>query len=250
MVTRLLLLALLVLSPLPAPAVTLRGAVAASFASTARELGDGFRAATGHEIVWSPGSTGKLYAQIVRGAPFDLYLAADDARPRRLEEEGRIRTGSRRTYARGRLALWAPGREASPALLRDSGIRLALANPSVAPYGAAARDLLEHEGVWREDAPRFVRGEDVGQAFAFVRTGAVDAGLVAWSSVRLVGAPPTEVWLVPAARHRPLEQQAVALLGPHAAEAERFLEYLGSAEARDLIRAAGFGLPEGDADEP
>ena len=241
---RIALLALLWLVPGPMAAVTLRGAVAASFAPVARELGERFREVTGHEVAWSAGSTGKLYAQIVQEAPFDLFLAADVERPRRLEAGGRIVAGSRATYARGRLALWAPGRAASPSLLRDPRIRLALANPDVAPYGAAARDLLEAEGVWDPSAPRFVRGDDVGQTSAFVRAGAVDAGLVALSSVRRLELPGGEVWVVPRERHGPLEQQGVVLSRGQIAESLSFLAFLRSAEARRVIRQAGFDLPE------
>lgn len=238
-------LALAGLVPSGARATTIRGAVAANFAATAEVLGRSFSELTGHEVVWSPGSTGKLYAQIVQGAPFDLFLAADEARPARLEAEGLAVPGSRFTYAEGRLALWSPGRRASPEFLWDPDLRVAIANPSVAPYGEAARDVLLRLGVWGEGRSRWVRGEDVGQTFGFVWTGGVDIGLVALSSARQKDLPAAELWIVPSEWHRRLAQQAVrpaASRSPEAAEA--FLEFLRSARAREIVEAAGYDVPD------
>ena len=241
MVRGFLALAVLALGASAAGVETVRGAVAANFAVTAEEIGRRFEEATGHRVAWSAGSTGKLYAQIVQGAPFDLFLAADTARPERLEDEGFAVPGTRSTYARGRLALWTPGRSASVDVLREPSVRVAIANPAVAPYGEAARDVLERLGVWDERSPRWVRGEDVGQTFAFVRAGGVEAGLVALSAVRGVGLTEDEVRTVPASWHRPLDQQVI-LLKPRPA-AEAFLEYLRGPEARKILREAGYDVP-------
>ncbi|MDX1631820.1 MAG: molybdate ABC transporter substrate-binding protein, partial [Thermoanaerobaculia bacterium] len=219
----------------------LRGAVASNFAPWAEELGREFARRGGSDVSWSRGSTGKLYAQIVQGADFDLFLAADSWRPRLLVERGLAVPGSRFTYARGRLALWSPDRPPAPELLRNPDLRIALAHPTVAPYGAAAREVLERMEVWRPESSRLVRGENVGQAFAFVRTGAVDLGLVALSSARRGGVPPGELWIVPADWHRPLEQQAVRLVtGSSSGSAADFLEFLRSESARKLLVRAGY----------
>lgn len=238
-------LVLATLVPSGARAATIRGAVAANFAATAEALGRSFSELTGHEVVWSAGSTGKLYAQIVQGAPFDLFLAADEARPARLEADGMAVPGSRFTYAEGRMALWSPGRRASPELLRDPDLRVAIANPAVAPYGEAARDVLLRLGVWHEGRSRWVRGEDVGQTFGFVWTGGVDAGLIALSSARQKDLPAGALWVVPSAWHRRLAQQAVrptTSRSPEAAAA--FLEFLRSPGAREIVEAAGYDVPE------
>lgn len=223
----------------------LRGAVASNFAPWAEELGRSFARERGHRIVWSRGSTGKLYAQIVQGAPFDLFLAADSRRPRLLEERGLAISGTRFTYVRGRLVLWSPDHPAEPELLGNPELRVALANPAVAPYGAAAREVLNRLGVWRPRSARFVRGEDVGQAFAFVRTGSVDLGLVALPSARRAEIPSRELWAVPTDWYRPLDQQAVLLAGGSEPElATDFLAFLRSDPARKVLERAGYRVED------
>jgi molybdate transport system substrate-binding protein len=218
-------------------------AVAANFADPAMALAERFEAATGHDLVLVFGSTGKLYAQIRNGAPFDALLAADVERPRRLEAEGAAVAGTRFTYAVGTLVLWSPREglvDAGGAVLRDGGYRfVAIANPDLAPYGAAARQVLERLGLWSALRPRLVRGESIGQAFQFVSTGNAELGFVALS--QLDGSRRSRSgsrWVVPGEMHEPIEQQAVRLSDHPAAVA--FLEFIRSEPARSLIAAYGY----------
>lgn len=200
----------------PALAENLNVAVAANFARTMAEIAGGFETATGHSVKLIPGSTGKLYAQALNDAPFDLFLAADRERPERLEREGLAVPGTRFTYAIGRLVLWSP----EPGLvdrrgdvLNGAGFRfLAIANPELAPYGRAAREALESLGYWDKLQPKLVRGENIGQAYRFVHSGNAQLGLVAASQLILDESRPNgSSWAVPAELHAPIEQQAVLL---------------------------------------
>jgi molybdate transport system substrate-binding protein len=219
-------------------------AVATNFASTARALADSFSADTGHRVVVSDGSTGKLYAQIVNGAPFEVFLAADVERPRRLEAEGHAVAGSRFTYALGRLVLWSPDAArvtGEDVLAREDFRHLAIANPELAPYGAAARALLERTGLWDRLQRRIVRGEDIGQTFQFVATGNAELGFVALSQTQ--GRNGSQ-WIVPPDRYEPIEQQAVWIERSRDDEAARaFLTFLRSEIARKRIEHAGYGVP-------
>jgi len=221
-------------------------AVAANFTGTARQVADAFEQASGHDVKLVAGSTGKHFAQIVNGAPFDVLLAADRERAERLEHEGRARPGSRFTYAIGRLALWRPATKPTATdehMLGKGDFRhLALANPRLAPYGLAARQTLEHLGLWDRLQDRLVFGENVAQAFRFVDSGAAELGFVALAQLRRAGANATEWWAVPASHHAPIEQQAVLL--SDAPSAVAFLEFLRDDPARGIIRAAGYGVPD------
>jgi len=228
-----------------ASAAEVRVAVAANFAGTLRELARGFESATGHRVLISSGSTGKQYAQIRNGAAFDVFLAADSARPERLEAEGIGVAGSRFTYAVGRLALWAPG---EPGLglpdeyLRTADFgRLAIANPRLASYGLAAKQALEAWRLWDRLQPRLVRGENIAQAFQFVATGNASAGLVALSHLHAGKVSEETFRLIPDDVHEPIRQQAVLLRGGEAAAA--FTQYLRGAAATAVIRAAGYQVP-------
>lgn len=224
-------------------------AVAANFADTAGQLAQLFSATSGHRVTFAAGATGKLYAQIVHGAPFDALLAADAERPRILEDEGRAVAGTRFTYALGRLALWSPdpariGADGA-AVLRAGYFRaLAVANPVLAPYGAAARETLERLGLYESVRPKLVMGENAGQAFALVATGNAELGFVALASV--LSPANTAVgsrWEVPAELHAPIRQDAVLLRhGETNGAARAFLSFLGSARAREIIRAAGYDI--------
>jgi len=223
-----------------------RVAVAANFAATLHELAAGFHAETGHRLRISPGSTGKHYAQIRNGAGFDVFLAADSARPERLEAEGVGALGSRFTYAIGRLALWVPeGLDARPAdaYLRTADLRrLAIANPRLAPYGLAARQVLDAWQLWDRLQARLVRGENAAQAFQFVATGNAPAGLVALSHLYAAKVPDSAFRRIPESLHQPIRQQALLLRRGEAAEA--FLGYLCGKTAATVIRNAGYRLPE------
>jgi len=235
---------LLWLATTAAPGAEVRVAVASNFAEPARAIAEGFEQASGHAVALSFGSTGKLYAQIRNGAPFQVFLAADVERPRLLEEQGVALPGSRFAYAMGHLVLWSPMPgyvdPAGKVLAAGDFRHLAIANPKLAPYGRAAREVLKHLGLWEVLQARLVRGDNIGQTFQFVQSGNAELGLVAWSQVRRSGQPPFGSWWdVPRAFYSPIEQQAVLLADDAAARA--FLTYLRGAEARAIIRSYGYG---------
>ncbi len=243
----LLLMFLLIAGSIGARADTVLIAVAANFAEPVKRLGGAFAAETGHDLKISTGSTGALAAQIRNGAPFALFLAADEERPAQLEAEGLTVAGTRFTYAVGRLVLWGPDPRwlaAEPAAaLTDSSLRhLAIANPRVAPYGRAAQETLSALGVWEAVEPKLVRGEDIAQTFQFVVSGNAELGFVALSQVLDHSG---SRWEVPQDLYAPIRQQAV-LLGPgkESAAAKGFLDFLRSQSAREIIRAAGYGVEE------
>jgi molybdate transport system substrate-binding protein len=232
---------------LPAGAAELRVAVAANFLPTMEALAARFAVAADHEVRVSSGSTGKLYAQIVNGAPYDLFFAADTRRPALLEANGTGIAGSRFSYARGRLVLWSPDSRlvaAQPPYIDTTAIRFfAIANPELAPYGAAARETLLAIGAWKALEPRLVRGENVNQAFQYVVTGNAEAGLIARSQLILATEVPAgSSWLVPQSTHAPIEQQAVLL--SDSAAARRFAEFVQAPAARELSVQHGYDLPE------
>lgn len=231
----------------PLRADSVRVATAANFAPTVEALAADFRRQTGHRLLISTGSTGKLYAQIVHGAPFDVLLAADADRPRRLERDGRLVAGTRFVYARGRLVLWSrdPGRvdDGGAVLAGDDFRRIAIANPRTAPYGAAARAVLERLGHWPRLSARVVQGEDIGQTFQFVATGNAELGFVAGAQLRRHERAGSS-WVVPEDLYPPVDQEAGLLAGAaHGTAARRFLEFLRSDEARAIIARDGYSLP-------
>ena len=219
-----------------------RAAVAANFTAAAREIAAAFEDATGDAALLSFGSTGQLYAQIFQGAPFEVFLAADEARPELAEREGLAVPGSRRTYAVGRLVLFStePGRVAGPDALRDPGLtRIALANPALAPYGRAALEAARALGVEDIVRDRQVIGANVSQAHQFVRTGNAELGFLARSQV--IRGTGGSRWLVPEHLHAPIRQQAVLLeAGRDNPAAARFLAFLGSAVSRKILRRHGY----------
>lgn len=229
-----------------AVAAQARVAVASNFADAARQLAVDYGRQSGHRIEISAASTGKLYAQIRNGAPFDALLAADDTTPRKLVAEGLADGATLHDYAIGRLVLWSrdPGMvKDGEALLRRGHIdRLAIANPELAPYGAAAREALRHVGRWDALQPRVVMGENIGQATQFVVSGAAPLGLLPRSLVMEARkTTPGSSWEVPASWHAPIVQSAVLLKhGEGNAAARGFLQYLRSASVRARIRTLGY----------
>ena len=224
-------------------------AAAANFAPTLKQLSAAFESTQPHQVLASIGSTGKLYAQIAHGAPYDVFLAADSERPRRLVDTGLADAYSRFTYARGVLVLWSrdPQRvDSEGRVLREGGYaRLAIANPRIAPYGNAAREALDHLGLWGDLQARIVRGENVAQAFQFVDSGSAEIGFVAKAQVtQLSAARRGSHWVVPPKLYAPIDQQAVLLSRArgHAA-AKAFLEFLRGPIARALIEQSGYALP-------
>jgi len=223
-------------------------AVAANFAGPMQQIAVRFASDTGHKAVVASGSTGRLLAQIENGAPFDVLLAADETAPTKLERDGFAVPGSRFTYATGRLVLWSakPGYvdPAGAVLARGDFRHVALADPRLAPYGAAAVEVLRALGLLEALRPRFVLGESVAQAHQFVATGNAELGFVALSQLDFPGAAPVgSRWLVPASLHPPILQDAVLLRRGEANPAARALcEYLRSPRTKELIRAWGYGL--------
>lgn len=217
--------------------------MASNFGAAMPALEAGFVAETGHRLRIAYGSTGRHYAQIVSGAPFDAFLAADAERPALLERDGRALPGTRMTYALGRLVLWSsrPGFvDGEGAVLERGGFRrLSIANPALAPYGAAAREVLVTRGLWEALQPRLVRGENIAQAHQFVASGNAELGFVA--RAQLGDRPAGSSWLVPETAHAPIEQQAVLLRDTPAARA--LLDWLGQDTARAIIVAHGYGAP-------
>ena len=221
---------------------SVRAAVAANFTAAAREIATAFEDATGDTALLSFGSTGQLYAQIVQGAPFEVFLAADQERPERAERDGFAVPGSRRTYAVGRLVLFSTEAERikGPGALRDPDLsRVALANPALAPYGRAALEVVRSLGLEAVLRDRQVIGTNVSQAHQFVRTGNAEVGFLALSQVALSAGGSR--WLVPEDLHAPIRQQAVLLeAGRDNPAAARFLDFLGSETSREILRRHGY----------
>ncbi len=228
----------------PASADEIRVAVASNFNNAIKEIAGRFEGKTAHKVTLVFGSTGKLYAQIRNGAPFHAFFAADARRPRLLEEAGLGQPGSRFTYAVGKLALWSPKTayvdDQGKVLDRGNFRHLALANPRLAPYGRAAREVLEKRGRWLALRDRMVRGENIGQTLQFVRSGNAELGFVAWSQLQRPGQPITgSWWRIPQILYSPIEQQAVLLQDNPAARA--FLAFVRGREALEVIEAYGYG---------
>lgn len=232
--------------PAAVHAETATVAVASNFMPAFQKLAQAFEAETGHTLRASAGSTGKFYTQIRSGAPFDVLLAADADTPRKLEVEGWSAPGQRFTYARGKLVLWSPRPglvdDRGEVLLRAGSWRLAMANPKVAPYGAAGMAVLVRLGVQHQLAGRIVQGESIAQAFQFVSTGNADLGFVALSQVMVPGqVTPGAWWVVPDSLYAPLKQDAVLLKrGQGNVAAQALMGYLRGDAARALMRGHGY----------
>lgn len=240
--------ALLLCLPLTAIADDVQVAVAANFTAPMQKIAAAFTRDTGHRAVLAFGATGKFYAQINNGAPFDILLAADDSTPARLEDEGTGVAGSRFTYAIGSLVLWSAREgyvDPQGRILADGDFRhLALANPKTAPYGAAALEALERLGLRERLQPRFVQGENIAQAHQFVASGNAELGFVALSQVTEDGRIARgSAWVVPADQHAPIRQDALLLRhGEGNPAAQALLDYLRGDTAAALIRAYGYEL--------
>ncbi len=245
---------LLALVALPSYADQLQIAVAANFLGTLQKLAPQFEASSGHTLVLSGGASGQFYNQISHGAPFDVFLSADTERPQKLEADGLTVTGTRFTYAIGKLVLWS----ATPALIDSEGQVLksdkykfvALADPKLAPYGAAAQQVLEHLGLWDSlnASKKVVVGESIGQALQFTSSGNAEIGFVAWAQVVGDSGKPAGSWWLPAqSLYNPITQDGVVLQSTqHRAAADAFMHWLRTdAKVRAAIEAAGYSLPAG-----
>ena len=227
-------------------------AVAANFTGPVQAIAPLFERDTGHKVHATFGATGKFYAQITNGAPFEVLLAADDETPARLVKEGygvSSTTYRPYTYAIGKLVLWSSnpkGVDPNGEILKKGGFEhLALANPKTAPYGAAAIEVLTQMGVLDTLRPLFVQGENIAQTHQFIKTGNAELGFVAYSQVIKNGAiSEGSGWIVPAALYAPIRQDAVLLAkGKDNTAARAWLDYIQSAKAQEIIRSFGYDLP-------
>ena len=221
-------------------------AVAANFAGPMEKLAEQFQRDTGHKAVVATGATGKFYAQIRNGAPFEVLLAADDETPAKLETEGHVVAGSRFTYATGRLVLWSARGgvvDAGVNVLKTGSYKhLAIATPKTAPYGAAAVATLRKLGLYESVQPRIVQGENIAQAWQFASTGNAELGFVAQAQVWRDGKFTSgSGWIVPATMHAPIRQDAALLAkGAGNPAARALLQYLRTDKAKALIRSFGY----------
>lgn len=228
----------------PVSADVIRVAVASNFTHAIKQLANDFEDKTDHKVVIIIGSSGKHYAQIKNGAPFDVFFSADSKRPELLDEEGISLSGSRFTYALGKLVLWSPKKAfvdtEGKILALKSFNHLALANPKLAPYGRAAKEVLQKLKLWETLGAKAVRGENIGQAFRFVKSQAADLGFVAYSQViQNIKGNQGSYWDVPENLYSPIKQQAVLIKDNDVARA--FLTFIKSKESQQKIRDFGYG---------
>ena len=223
-------------------------AVAANFTAPIQAIAKDFEKDTGHKLVASFGATGQFYAQIKNGAPFEVFLSADDTTPEKLEKEGDTVKGSRFTYAIGTLALWSPKEgyvDAQGDVLKKNDYKhLSIANPKAAPYGLAATQVLARLDLTEATKGKLVEGQNITQAFQFVSTGNAELGFVALSQIYKDGKVSNgSAWIVPAAMHDPIRQDAVILAkGKDNAAAQALVDYLKGAKAAAVIKSFGYEL--------
>jgi molybdate transport system substrate-binding protein len=244
-------LCLLLTFSVASQAATVLVAVASNFTKPMNEIAAAFNKATGHEASLSFGSSGKFVAQIKNDAPFEVFLSADEKNPKKLEESGKGITGSRFTYAIGKLVLWS----ATPGLVNDQGQilskggfkHLALANPKLAPYGLAAEEALKNLKLLGKLKPLFVLGENISQTQQFISSGNAELGFIALSQVIGKNGKISEGsgWIVPETLHNPIRQDAILLKkGESNPAAPALLKFMKTPEAREIIRRYGYILPE------
>jgi molybdate transport system substrate-binding protein len=225
-------------------------AVASNFVAPMNALIEEFEALSSHELRVVYGSSGRLFAQITNGAPFDVFLSADSVKPARLIEDGYGVAGSQMTYAIGRLALWSnKGSNKAIAnlnieeiLLNEDFSVIAIANPRLAPYGLAAKQSLESMGLWERVKSKLVQGENISQTYQFVFTGNADIGFVSYSQVRGENSrQATNYLLVPSEYHEAIAQDSLLLeRGAQNKASLAFIEFLKSNSAGKLIESFGY----------
>ena len=226
-------------------------AVASNFYPTMKELVTHFESITPNSdttnnIVLISGSSGKHYAQILNGAPFDLFFSADKLRPNMLEKEEVFNNQSRFTYALGKLALWSPFNEYvdsdGQVLYNDDFRFLAIANPKIAHYGIASKETLTSMNLWQDMEEKLVRGENIAQTFQFAKSGNAKLGFVSYSQIlNLNSSSEGSYWLIPQVMYQPIEQQAILL--KDSSLGKDFLSFIKSNEALDIIKRNGYDLP-------
>ena len=222
-------------------------AVAANFTAPMKQIAAEFEKDTGHKVIASFGSTGKFYAQIKNGAPFEVLLTADDETPTRLVKENAAVAGSQFTYAIGKLMLWSakPGMvDAAGEVLKKGGFdHIALADPKLAPYGAAAVETMKALGVYDSLQPKIVTAENIAQAYQFVSSGNSQLGFVALSQVLKDGKIEGSAWQVPANLYTPIRQDAVVLdRGRGKPAAEALMKFLKTDKTKAIIKSFGYEL--------
>ena len=227
-----------------AAAEPLRIAVASNFYSTLNLIKKEYEKNVPDSISLISGSTGKLYAQILHSAPYDIFMAGDSARPEKLERAGLIYPDSRTTYATGKIALWSPKQTGNHLLsLLQSGNfqKLAIANPKIAPYGQAARQVLEKLELYSSIKSKLVYGENISQTYQFVQSGGAELGFVALSQLMQTH---QHYWIIPDHYYKPLEQQLVILKSSNQRQrAQDFIEFLRQDTIRQLISSRGYAVP-------
>lgn len=223
-------------------------AVAANFTAPMQAIAADFEKDTGHKLVTSFGATGQFYTQIKNGAPFEVFLAADDSTPQKLESEGDTVKGSRFTYATGTLALWSAQDnyvDANGKVLSDNQYQhLSIANPKTAPYGLAAKQVLAKLDLTDKVKTKLVEGQSISQTYQFVSTGNAELGFVALSQIfkdgKVTGG---SAWVVPADMHDPIKQDAVILnKGKDNPAAKALVDYLKGPKAAAVIKSYGYQL--------
>jgi len=223
-------------------------AVAANFTAPIQAIAADFEKDTGHKLVASFGATGQFYTQIKNGAPFQVFLSADDTTPQKLEAEGDTVKGSRFTYAVGTLALWSAKEgyvDAQGEVLKRNAFKhLSIANPKAAPYGLAATQVLAKEGLTDQVRDKIVEGQNITQAYQFVSTGNAELGFVALSQIYKDGKVSSgSAWIVPSSLHDPIKQDAVILTkGKDSAAAKALVDYLKGPKAAAVIKSYGYEL--------
>ncbi|MBX8534402.1 molybdate ABC transporter substrate-binding protein [Pseudomonas cichorii] len=223
-------------------------AVAANFTAPIQAIAKDFEKDTGHKLVAAFGSTGQFYTQIKNGAPFEVFLSADDTTPAKLEQEGDTVKGSRFTYAVGTLALWSAkeGYVDSKGDVLKAGQyqHLSIANPKTAPYGLAATQVLGKLGLIEATKAKIVEGQNITQAYQFASTGNAELGFVALSQIYKDGKLTSgSAWIVPAELHDPIKQDAVILnKGKDNPAAKALVEYLKGPQAANVIKSFGYQL--------
>jgi molybdate transport system substrate-binding protein len=240
---------LLSLIPLFSNAAEVHVAAASNFTQPLEKLAEQFTKDTGHRLILSYGATGKLSTQVTNGAPFEVFLSADQEHPKKLIQSGKAVAGTESTYAIGKLVLWSPqlkviGPQAD-ALKLGRFKHLSIGNPKLAPYGQAAKETLEKMGLWEKFQSRVVLGENITQAYQFVSTGNAELGFVALSQIKQDGkSPEGSFWVVPQSRYSAIKQDVVLLeKGRGNPAAKQFLEFLKSDPAKKIIEKYGYDLP-------
>lgn len=247
-VLQITLVAIALLLPLSSFAAEVSVAVASNFTAPMKAISEKFEKQTGHSVVASFGSSGKFFAQISHGAPYDIFLSADQEKAKALEEKGLAVSESRFTYARGILALWSTQPNPEDRLKSGNFNKLAIANPRLAPYGLAAIETLKAIGSYDPIAPKLVKAENVSQSYQFTYTDNADLGFVALSQITLDGKLNRGyAWIVPASLHDPILQDAVILSrGKDNEAALALVDFLKQKDTQALIASFGYSDEIGD----